>query len=89
MPNRTLTVCSGATKIARGIKQIPNGFIATIDANLTTIHNTWRRVTKFVWCVTLGTTNNLTASAFNGVRSHIIEARGTSYHTRPLQNLLH
>jgi hypothetical protein len=81
MSNGTITVCGGTTKIARGAKRIPRGFIASINADLSTITTQWKSITRFAWCVTNSNNGDLIASVFNGFNSKIIEQNTHGFST--------
>jgi hypothetical protein len=67
-----LLVCGGNSRIARGKKAIPNGFIATIDSSLNFTPNViWNNKRKFVWALIKDKNNTINAAVFNGVNSAI------------------
>ncbi len=67
-----LLVCGGNSRIARGKKAIPQGFIAEINADLSTSPKiVWQNNRKFVWALIKDNSETINASIFNGKNSTI------------------
>ena len=88
-----LLVCGGNSRIARGKKAIPQGFIAEINADLTEAPKiVWQNNRKFVWALVKDSSETFIASMFNGVNSAIYTLeKGNSYwnKTQNVKGLIH
>jgi len=70
--NDRVIVCGGATRIAHGLKVIPNGFIASVDGELTESPVvSWRSVRKFPWALLKTPEGTVIVSIFNGVSTRL------------------
>ncbi len=74
LPNKKILLCGGKTGISKGVRQIPNGFIATTSINLDTLEIVWNSYRKFVWSIKEINPNEYLAAIFNGVNSKILKS---------------
>jgi hypothetical protein len=74
--NGSIVVCGGASKIARGKKNIPHGFIASLDIGLTAVPEIrWSSIRKFPWALLKKSNGSVLASVFNGISTQIYTAK--------------
>lgn len=88
-----LLVCGGNSRIARGKKAIPNGYIASIDSSLNfSPEIVWKNKKKFVWALIKDSSEKIFASIFNGLNSSIytLEKENNKWNkTQKIKGLVH
>lgn len=74
LPNGQIMVCGGTSGIAKGEKQIPRGFIATLDQDMGEVTVVWKSFRRFVWSLLNTGNEGVMAVSFNGIKSKILKS---------------
>jgi hypothetical protein len=75
LPTGKILLCGGATGISKGEKEIPFGFIAVTDSNLSDPKKIWKSFRKFAWSLLQKKDGSITAAVFNGVNTSLINTK--------------
>jgi len=92
LDNDSILLCGGHNDIAAGEKNIPYGFIAMTDKNLTTLKIVWSCWRKFPWSICKNENQEIFVSIFNGMNSHIQQFNISSrklIHVQTIKGLVH
>ncbi len=69
-----LLACGGSTGISKSVKEIPNGFIASMDQDFNNFNIVWNKRFKFAWSLLETNNHEILASTYNGLTSTIIKS---------------
>lgn len=72
LPSGELMLCGGASGIAKAKKEMPHGFIATVDKDLNQIKVIWKSFRQFVWSLHHGEDGGPLTLVFNGRHSKVL-----------------